>query len=241
MLSEADEAAVRAHLETCPTCTQEHDEMLRAARMLPFAVQEVETTGGARESLMQRIASEPRALRPVRVNRPAWQRFAAIAAVAALLIALGGVVGASLFGSSDDALTREAANQRTLVQAVAQGTASRDTSEAGGAKAMLVFAPGTRSAFAWLEGLPALPAGKDYQAWFIDSDSPKPSTAFASAGGVWVDSPADVDGFSAFALTIEDKGGVPKPTQDPFIVVDLNAAARQPIGWQDWLAMTAND
>lgn len=238
-----DEApAIREHLAACESCQAEFALMSEAASLLPLAVQEVEPRAGQRDALMERIASEPVVLRSRQRPRPLWQWAGAVAAAAAVFLFVGGVIGAGLFGKSDGAVTAERDNQRTLVQAVAQGTAFRDTAEQNGTKATLVFAPGADSAFAWLEGLPELPKGKAYQAWFIGDSKPLPSNVFEKAGsGVWVDSPANVDTFAAFALTIEDDGGVQAPTQQPFVVVSLKAAARVPVTWEEWLAMTMQD
>lgn len=242
VLADDEAASVRAHLQTCATCRAEFETMHTAARLLPFAVQEVEPPPGTRAGLMQRIAAEPRELRQRNVIRPVWQRFAAIAAAAAVFIAVGGVAGALMFGGSDSALKEESKNQRTLVQAVAQGTASRETAEQGGTRATLVFAPGTDAAFAWLEGMPALPEGKEYQGWFIGTGAPLPANVFAdSSAGVWFDAPEAVDKFAAFALTIEDDGGAAQPTTEPFVVVSLQSAARTPFTWQDWIALTMRD
>lgn len=243
VLGEDEAARVRAHLATCDSCRAEHELMSEAARMLPFAVQDADPAPAQRDALMERIASEPRVLRPgTKRARPTWQWVGAVAAAAALFLAIGGLVGVTLFGGTDGSVRAERDNQRELVQAVAQGTASRETAEQGSTKATLVYAPGTDSAFAWLEGLPALPAGKTYQAWFIGDSAPVPANTFAGAGeGVWLESPAAVDSFAAFALTIEDKGGATAPTQDPFVVVSLKSAARAPITLQEWLALTMRD
>ncbi|MEO8538557.1 MAG: anti-sigma factor [bacterium] len=238
VLAEDDAPGIRAHLATCDSCAAEFEVMAGAARLLPFAVQDAEPSPGTRDSLMQRIATEPRVLTRRTIVRPAWQRFSAIAAGVALLLLVGAAAGESLFGGSDSGSSRETKNQRTLVEAVAKGTASRETAEQGGAKAMLVYAPGTNAAFAWLEGLPSLPNGKEYQAWFIGDGNPQPANTFANSGGVWLDSPAQVDSFAAFALTIEDEGGAKAPTQQPFVVVNLKSAAKVPVTWEEWIQMT---
>lgn len=242
VLPEDEVPPIRAHLATCDSCQAEFALMSDAARLLPLAVQEVEPPSAQRDALMDRIASEPVMLRPRRAARPAWQWIGAVAAAAAVFLVAGGVIGASIFGASDSAIRKERDSQRTLVQAVAQGTASRETAEQNGTKATLVFAPGSDSAFAWLEGLPRLPDGKAYQAWFIGDSAPRPSNVFAGADkGVWLDTPGDVDSFSAFALTIEDSGGATAPSQQPFVVVSLKSAARVPVTWEEWLAMTMRE
>lgn len=236
VLEPEHEPGIRAHLAACETCRGEFETMMRAARALPFAVQELEPAPAVREGLMQRIASEPRALRPRR-QPAAWQRFAAIAAAAAVLVVAGGFAGAMLTGN-DGGLESEAARQRELVRAVARGDAGRDTAEQGPTRATLVYAPGTDSAFALIEGLPELPEGKTYKAWFIGGGTPRPSNAFTSGrDGIWLESPGAVDSFSAFALTIEDDADAKAPGQQPFVVVELGSSASHPITLPEWLAL----
>jgi hypothetical protein len=236
VLPEGEAPGIRAHLEGCESCRAEYEIMTEAARLLPYAVEEAEPAPSVKTGLMDRIASEPRMLRP-RVIRPAWQRFTAIAAAAALLIAVGGFAGALMFRGDNSSLETENGRQGALVLALAEGNARRDTYEEGAMRASVVYAAGTESAFALLEGLPALPSGKAYQAWFIADGAPKPSNTFGGPGkGVWLESPGDVTGFAAMALTIEDKGGVDAPSQAPFMVVDLNAAAGS-FSLKDWFAL----
>lgn len=242
VLAEEDAPGIRAHLAGCSTCRAEYETMSQAARLLPYVVEDMEPAASVRDGLMERIASEPRMLR--RENRwPAWQKYSAIAAAAAVLVVGGWFAGAALGSNSDGGIKEENGRQHALVEAVAEGTARRETSEQDGVSAVLVYAPGTSEAFAWMQNLPALPSGKAYQAWFIADGSPKPSKVFSSPeGGVWVESPGDVSAFGAFALTIEDKGGADAPTQQPFIVMTLGtAASRLPFTPADWRALTAPD
>ena len=240
VLPEAEAPGIRAHLSTCDSCRAEYEIMAEAARLLPYAVQEVEPGPSLKAGLMDRIASEPRVLRP-KVMRPAWQRFTAIAAAAALLIAIGGALGVFAFAGDNSSLEAENGREGALVRALAEGDARRDTFEDGQLRASVVYAPGTTAAFALLEGLPPLPSGKEYQAWFIADGAPRPSNTFArAANGVWLASPGDVTGFAAMALTIEDKGGAKAPSQAPFMVVGLDATAGS-FSLQDWFAMRPGD
>lgn len=245
VLSDEEAPAVREHLAVCPACQAEYAIMSQAARMLPFAAEEIEPAPELRQGLMQRISTEPRPMRPPAGApvRPAWHRFASIAAAAALLVAFGAFAGARLWPAHDDDLQAENERSGAFVQAIAQGNARRDTAETGASKAMVVYVPGHTSAFAWLEGMPALPSGKAYQAWFIADGPPEPSTVFsASRGGVWLQSPEDVAHFAAIGLTIEDEDGADAPSQAPFMVVELNrSAASTPFSLEDWFALSLRD
>jgi hypothetical protein len=245
VLAEDEAPAIREHLAGCPSCQAEYATMSQAARMLPFAAEETEPNPKLREGLMQRIASEPRLMRPRSGTTawPAWQRFASIAAAAAVLVVAGAFAGAQLWGGNDEDLEAENERSGAFVQAIAQGNARRDTAESGASKAMVVYVPGHTSAFAWLEGMPALPSGKAYQAWFIADGAPRPSTVFSQpSGGVWLESPEDVAKFGSIGLTIEDEDGANAPSQAPFMVVELNrSAASKPFSLQDWFALSLPD
>ena len=244
VLSEADAAEVREHLAACASCTAEYREMERVAGLLPFGVEDVAPPPAIKAGLMERISHEPRKLPVVAGGkgragvtqwRPAYWFGAAAAGIAVLV--LGGLAG-FLIGhggggssSADAVLRANNLRQAALVQAVANGTVARITVTQGGATATLLRAPGSSDAFAWLEGLPALPAGKAYEAWVTpDGKQFEPSTVFSNGQGVWLVASRDFGTYEAVALTIEDKGGARQPTQAPFLEVKLNGTASGGIG-----------
>ena len=244
MLPEAEAAAVREHLAGCDDCMVEYREMERVAGLLPFGVEDIAPPPAIKAGLMERISHEPRKMTApdkgqAQGSAPTWLRpqlrpaqwFGAAAAGIAVLI-LGGLAG-FLIGhggggnSGADALLKaNNLRQAALVQAVANGTVARTTATQGGATATLLRAPGSSDAFAWLEGLPALPAGKAYEAWVTpDGKQFEPSTVFSNGQGVWLVASRDFGSYAAVALTIEDKAGASQPTQPPFLEVKLNDAA----------------
>lgn len=72
--------------------------------------------------------------------------------------------------------------------------------------------------------LPELPSDKDYQLWMIRSDQPEPVDAGVftldenGIGAITLDVIADSQNLSAFAVSLEPKGGVPQPTGDIYLV-----------------------
>ena len=66
------------------------------------------------------------------------------------------------------------------------------------------------------KGLPAPPAGKAYQLWFIAGGKPLPGKVFttdASGAGTLTDNvPSAAMNSPIFAITLEPAGGVPAPT-----------------------------
>jgi anti-sigma factor RsiW len=228
VLADADTAAVRAHLGGCPSCSAEFEEMRRVAALLPFAAEDVAPSPALKEGLFERISHEPRRLEPRGVVLR-WPRRIAAAAVAAILFAAAGIGGfvAGGSGGSDATLRRDAARSGRLVEAAARGTLAMDHGQAGETRVSFVRAPGASEGFAWLEGMPALPPGKAYQAWFTrDLKSFEPSVVFASSGaGVWLPASGKIEGYAAMGLTIEDAAGAAAPTQAPFVTVELKTAA----------------
>ncbi|MDZ7727947.1 MAG: anti-sigma factor [Dehalococcoidia bacterium] len=87
--------------------------------------------------------------------------------------------------------------------------------------------PASPATFALVEGLPSLPEGKAYQAWFTpDGETFEPSDVFReSRGGVWLSASQDMGQYAAAAFTIEDEDGAEAPTQDPFVVIPFGATA----------------
>jgi len=222
VLPEDEASIVRAHVKQCDDCRAEYDEMARVAQMLPMAAEDRAPSPAVKDGLLERIASEPRAL-PGRIIRPRWAWAGSVAAGAAALLVAGGVLGATLWGGVTDG--DDSDRQATLVQSVAEGTVARDTVESNGVEAVFVHAPGARDGFAWVEGLPVLADGKAYQAWFIREGRAEPSAVFRDGTGVWMRAGSGIDDYSAMGLTIEDEDGADTPSSAPFVVVNLRDAA----------------
>jgi hypothetical protein len=228
VLTEAEAADLRVHLAGCASCQAEHDELQRVARLLPFAAEDREPSPATKAAVMDRIATEPRPL-PARGNviRPRWPMFGAAAAAGVLLLAVGGF-GGWLLGSDDNSeLEDEVERQQVVVNAAADGTLRTVSAANGDARATLLTVPGSADAFVMMSNPPALEAGKRYQAWFIRGATPEPGDVFEDASGVWLRAEdGTLDDFGAVAFTIEDEGGAQRPSQDPFMVIEVGATAR---------------
>jgi anti-sigma-K factor RskA len=76
--------------------------------------------------------------------------------------------------------------------------------------------PEARKALFYAYGLPPLPPGKTYELWFIDPTGPVPAGVFAAdprgMASLEVDNVAPTQRILAWAVTVEPRGGVPKPT-----------------------------
>ena len=85
------------------------------------------------------------------------------------------------------------------------------------ARAKLLWNPGTKQGILWVSGLPPLPLEKSYELWAFVGDQPVPAGTFdaASGAGTVIPIPRQEtldDSPVKFAVSVEPKGGVPKPT-----------------------------
>jgi hypothetical protein len=85
-----------------------------------------------------------------------------------------------------------------------------------GAKGRTYVNPSTHDALFYAFDLPALPADKTYQLWFIADGKPVPAGVFAvdprGTASLRVQQVADVARIQAWAVTVEPRGGLPQPT-----------------------------
>lgn len=85
------------------------------------------------------------------------------------------------------------------------------------ARAKVMFSPKTKMAYIHVSNMPKAPANKDYQLWMMEGSKPVSAGVLAmSEGGSLVKVSTGlvvpIAKLSAFAVTLEPKGGVTKPT-----------------------------
>lgn len=80
-----------------------------------------------------------------------------------------------------------------------------------------------------VSNLPPVPKNKDYQLWIIKNNKPVSAGVFAvndpndNFFKIEEMAPADEQATSAFAITLEPKGGVPQPTGDMYLLGNMNS------------------
>jgi hypothetical protein len=153
-LEPAEAASVRAHIDRCPQCADEHAALLDLPGLLDLA-QGIDAAAApapaVEERLLDRVArtsrsgarrSWPRFLRlPTRYRRPL-----AVAAVGLACAAVGGAVAAVTIGGGDQEL-----QQPSGYQVMLKGTAA---SPGANARAALESVPGGTTVLLWVSGLP---------------------------------------------------------------------------------------
>ena len=213
-LTERERRDFESHLSGCAQCRDEVERLRHAAEALPRSVEQLEPPPSLRvallaavreaeergPSLLQRLLSAPRELRPA----AAW-------AGAAAVLAIGVIAG---FGLAK-ALSGD--EVRTLSATAGKGTLP----PAGGT--LTLTGQGEKGAILRVNGLPK-PKGTDvYQAWVQRRGAltPEPTFEVGRDGRGAVAVPDDLSDADAVLVTRERRGGAPAPTGAPLLRVGL--------------------
>jgi len=241
-LDEHERARFRRHLEECAECTQEVREMRATATRLGAAV-----AADPPPELKQRVLAQVRTTRqePPNARRdavgrsrprrgvPRWA-LGITAAAAAVAIALAGVF-AGLASNADDELNAvqqqlEQARDRNspvgeLLTAPDVRIASGGAITGGGGGAVVVSQAQDRMMFLGAE-LPESAPDRDYQLWLMDRAGVPHSAGIVgkrAGGGSDILMAGGVRDMAVVALTVEPRGGSPKPTTAPILWMDMPA------------------
>ncbi|RSK34560.1 anti-sigma factor [Hymenobacter metallilatus] len=97
----------------------------------------------------------------------------------------------------------------------------KGTPKAPEALARVYYNAKTNAVYVDVRNLPAPPAGKQYQLWALDNGKPVDAgmLASATAAGDSIQQMKDIASAQAFAMTVEDAGGVPSPTMSTLTVI----------------------
>ena len=219
-LPELEAEVFEKHLETCPSCRRELQQLRVASEALPRAVEPVVPPPELKESLMKTVwaeAAEREEARPKRRwSRPFLERlprltpaFATAMAACVLAIGVGIGIGVSQLGGS---------SSKTL-------TALVDQSRAPSGAASLHVPGDRKNALLTVQGLPSPGPGRVYEVWVQRGGAMRPAGALFSVGSGGSGSagiPGSLKGVQAVAVTAERDGGSLKPTQMPVLTVKLS-------------------
>jgi hypothetical protein len=211
-----------AHLQACPVCRRDAEELAIAADALPVSVPPVAPPPGLKGRIMAVVESEaellaaageqadvpPRAPARARARRGflgGWLLRPGVAlACAAVLLVAGGIAGALLAAGGDETRTVVAdtrapdADVRLQIHDDASMLVARD--------------------------MPAPPAGRVYQVWIKrPGRDPEPTSVLWSTrrdGSAEVAVPGSLDGVEAVLVTDEPQGGSDVPSKPPVITAD---------------------
>ena len=152
------------------------------------------------------------------LTKPTGILVAAVAAVA--LFIGGGVVGGIL--TTVNAPSAVDASAAALANILAADDAQRASApvETGGT-ATLVWSNTLGQSAVLVDGLPELPDGKVYEAWYIDASGAASAGTFApvEAGTTWHVLDGTMSAGDAVGVTVEPSGGSEQPTTTPILVL----------------------
>jgi anti-sigma-K factor RskA len=218
-LDDIERARFERHLAECGECNGEVQSLREAAAVLPES-----TATAPPASLRDRVLADIDAVRPLppavtaAPQRPR-RRFAALVAVAAALVAIGGV-GATVWHPWSDVSSETdlSATQRVLLAPDAETS----TEQLGdGATVKFTRSNSLNQAVVRVEGM--APAGPDrvYQLWLQHGNDMISAGLMKPGADQLVLLDGDPASASAFGITREPAGGSPKPTRPPVSLIEL--------------------
>jgi anti-sigma-K factor RskA len=221
-LPELEVELFERHLDGCPECRRELEQLRVASEALPRAVEPVVPPPELKEALMRTVWAEAAAREEVRPKKkrrsspPFLERlprlspaFAAVAAACVLAIGVSIGFGLSQLGGG---------GAKTYAALV-------DHTRAPSGAASLHLPGDRKNALLTVQGLPNPGPGKVYEVWVQRGGTMQPAGALFSVGSGGSGSaavPGSLGDVQAVAVTAERDGGALKPTQMPVLTVKLS-------------------
>jgi anti-sigma factor RsiW len=215
-LDSDERSAYEAHLAGCARCQEELASFWQTAEALAVAASGPEPSAALRGRILDGARTEPQVVVPFESarRRRAVPVLAAAAAVAAVVALAVGLWASRLSGDLDDA--RLALERERVVAAVLADPSSRTVSLQAGEGRLVVDSEGR--AVLVLDELDPAPAGKTYELWIVEGESPAPAGLFPGRDGIdVVGLEGTVEPGNVVAVTLEDEGGVEVSENDPIV------------------------
>jgi anti-sigma-K factor RskA len=205
-LDDEERVQFERHLDECADCRSQLAELQEATTALAYA-ESVEPPAALRQRILDAARENGKVLQ---FPRRRWLFPASVvAAAAAAVVAIG--VGLWATELSRD-LDRERSAKESYARAVELLGGGATVTRLADAEGGLLVAPNGEAALV-VCGLQPAPEGKTYEAWVIEGETPRPAGLFRGGGGcppVLLE--RDVRRGSQVAVTLERRGGVPRPT-----------------------------
>jgi anti-sigma-K factor RskA len=214
-LTTEESAGLERHLsDGCVACDMELASLSAVVANLPYAIPAVHVPPGLRKRVLRGIAP-----------RFPWYETLGIAA----LVVLAAGVSARWVSVQTDLTTARSRTAALELQVKAQQTQlawlrdprvqialMKGLEATSPAKAKMLWHPGTGQALLYIAGLPPLPLDKSYELWVFAKDEPLRAGIFDTRDGSTVVSMPRLEALppsaTKFAVSVEPKGGVSKPT-----------------------------
>ena len=211
-LDQAERAVVARHLERCPDCRAELRAYQAVVDSLPLAAQPRTPPARLRQAILDQV--EPKSAVPR--QRVPWHRRwlpqgRAWVPVAVALIVLLLISNLALWAR----LRQVQRSQAQLAQefSLAELTGAGPAASADG---VLIYQPENGRAILVVEGMPQLPAERQYQLWLIQDGRRTSGGVFSvkqnGYGVLQVQHNQPLRLYDSFGVTIEPAGGSPQPS-----------------------------
>lgn len=221
-LDRGERQVFETHLDDCPICREEVDELSATTSRLASAVSAT-APAALRGRVIEQVARTrqlPPVSSPVRLSarrRPRWWQQPASAAAALLLVVSGGL---AIYAVDQDRRADEARQQADRVAAVATDPdrVERTVPAEEGGTATVVAADGT--AIFRTAGLATLDEGLAYQLWVLRGEEAL-SAGVLGRGGRLAAVVDDMEPSDSLGLTVEPDGGSAQPTSPVVLTVPV--------------------
>ncbi|HEX6100724.1 MAG TPA: anti-sigma factor [Thermoanaerobaculia bacterium] len=212
-----DAIVLAMHVAGCLPCRRARDEYRRATTLLALGLDPVAPPRHVRERVVESVT------RAAASRRSSWR----LAAAAALIL---GLFGLREFTVQTERARLERENARLSAEIAALGAADTRTIALAGqeiaprASAKVFLDPNRRRAIVFFHDLPENPGDKSYQLWIIRADRPAPVSAGVfdvtrnGEASISIENLPVATEIKALAVTLESRGGVPRPSSTAFFV-----------------------
>ncbi|MDQ3005655.1 MAG: anti-sigma factor [Chloroflexota bacterium] len=252
VVTDAERQQVEAYVAADPEARLRLDEMLRTASALAYASEPMDPPPALKRTLMDRVNAdaEKRFAPQAPIRTSVWSRFIesivpragnlfpqAVTAFSLFIALAVGVWGLSLrnelksLQAQTAQLQEEVAQQQALLSVLASPNAQTfvvlGTEHQPDSHGRLIVDSETGSAVLVVGGLQQLEAGKTYEFWLIDGDTP------AVAAGLFevneegrailkVSQAVTPGSYDAVGVSVEPQGGSEQPTGDIVMLSEIN-------------------
>ena len=202
---EAQEAT--RHLEGCPVCQAELNLYRQMTAELALASPPRNPPEHLKARLINQIHLPVDQVPPIRTQK-FWQRIGRLSPVWSLT----SMVLVLVLAVSNLVFWQQSRQLQTRMHTLALS----NTSAAPGATGLLVLSVDGERGTLVVDGLPSLGETHQYQLWLIDQGQRTSGGVFSVGkkgyGYLWIKSPAPLNSYDSFGITIEPYGGSPGPT-----------------------------
>jgi anti-sigma-K factor RskA len=216
-LDPAEREEFERHLAGCEQCQEELASFWEVTSALAVAADGPAPSTALRERILADAQAEKQTVVPLESRRRLSPALAAVTAIAAA-VAIGlGIYSISLSGQLDDTKAALTA-QESAAAVLADPTATTVALRSGSGRLVV---DGDGDAVLVLDDLAAAPAGKTYQAWVVDGQTPVSAGTFETSDrqAIVPISQTVPDG-AVVAVTVEEAGGASSPTLPPLAASD---------------------